>query len=220
MYRIFGKRLLDIVGSLSLLAVFSPILLVVAVALFVQNRGKLFFVQWRPGLNGVLIPVLKFRTMTDCRDAQGRLLPDEERVTWLGGKVRSLSLDEFPQLLNVLRGEMSLIGPRPQLAEFYPLYSPAQRRRHEVKPGLTGLAQVKGRNRLSWEKRFRYDVFYVDHLSFILDVKILLLTVVKVLQRDGVEYEQSVEESKFRGSRATRIVESSPPSMAAARKAA
>lgn len=215
MYRSFGKRSLDIAGSLTLLAVFSPILLIVTLSLLVQNRGKVFFVQWRPGLNGVLIPVLKFRTMTDCRDRHGRLLPDEERVTWLGAKIRALSIDEFPQLINVLRGEMSLIGPRPQLAEFYPLYSPFQRRRHEVKPGLTGLAQVKGRNRLSWEKRFRYDVFYVDHLSFIMDVKILLLTVVKVIARDGIEFEQSVEESKFRG---TRVA--APPTMSAARKAA
>ena len=188
-YRFF-KRVIDIVFSLLVLIIFSPVLIAVYVWLRVSNKGAgAFFFQERPGKNCKLFKVIKFKTMTDERDADGNLLPDTQRLTRAGRIVRASSLDELPQLINVLRGEMSLLGPRPLLPEYLPLYSPEQMRRHEVKPGISGWAQCHGRNTLTWTKKFEYDVWYVDHLSFLVDVKIVLITLKKVFARDGIDQE-------------------------------
>ncbi len=199
MYKVFFKRLIDLVLSLLLLVLTLPITLTVAVLLAFANRGKVFFVQRRPGLHGEPFHIIKFKTMNDRRDRHGELLPDAVRLTRIGRLVRKTSVDELPQLLNVLRGDISLIGPRPLLMEYLPLYSPEQARRHDVKPGITGWAQVNGRNTLSWEKKFRCDVYYVDHLSFVLDVKIFFLTILKILQGEGISGENSATMEKFRG---------------------
>ena len=167
--------------------------------LAVANNGKIWFVQERPGKNGRSFRVIKFKTMTDECDADGNLLPDDKRLTALGKFIRKTSLDEIPQLFNVLLGHMSFVGPRPLLKEYLPLYNEAQRRRHEVKPGITGWAQVNGRNTLSWEQKFSYDIWYVDHISFVLDVKILFLTILKVLKAEGISSESSLTMEKFRG---------------------
>jgi undecaprenyl phosphate N,N'-diacetylbacillosamine 1-phosphate transferase len=167
--------------------------------LAVANRGKIWFVQERPGKDGILFRVVKFKTMTDARDARGNLLPDDKRLTAVGKFVRKTSLDEMPQLFNVLIGHMSFVGPRPLLKEYLPLYNDAQRRRHLVKPGITGWAQVNGRNTLSWEQKFSYDTWYVEHVSFVLDFKILFLTVIKVLKAEGISSESSLTMEKFRG---------------------
>ena len=190
MYKRFFKRVIDIVFSLLVLIIFSPVLIAVYVWLRVSNKGAgAFFFQERPGKNCKLFKVIKFKTMTDERDADGNLLPDTQRLTRAGRIVRASSLDELPQLINVLRGEMSLLGPRPLLPEYLPLYSPEQMRRHEVKPGISGWAQCHGRNTLTWTKKFEYDVWYVDHLSFLVDVKIVLITLKKVFARDGIDQE-------------------------------
>jgi lipopolysaccharide/colanic/teichoic acid biosynthesis glycosyltransferase len=199
MYKTFFKRLIDLGLSLLLLVLTLPITLTVAVLLAFANRGKVFFVQRRPGRHGKPFHIIKFKTMNDRRDQHGELLPDAVRLTRVGRLVRKTSVDELPQLLNVLRGDISLIGPRPLLMEYLPLYSPEQARRHDVKPGITGWAQVNGRNMLTWEKRFRYDVYYVDHLSFALDVKIFFLTIFKILQGEGISGENSATMEKFRG---------------------
>ncbi len=172
--------------SLIALVLLSPLILIVSVLLFIANKGSILFTQERTGLHGRIFRVFKFKTMKDERDAAGKLLPDHIRLTPIGRFVRSTSIDELPQLLNVLRGEMSLIGPRPLLPRYLPLYSAEQNRRHEVRPGITGWAQVNGRNTISWTKKFQYDVWYVDHLSFGLDLKILWLTLRKVLVREGI----------------------------------
>lgn len=190
MYKHFFKRVIDIVFALLVLIVFSPVLLVVWVWLHFANKGAgAFFYQDRPGKDGKIFKVVKFKTMTDERDAEGNLLPDTERLTKVGKMVRASSLDELPQLINVLRGEMSLLGPRPLLPEYLPLYSKEQMRRHEVRPGISGWAQCHGRNAITWTQKFEYDVWYVDHLSFLVDVKIVLITLKSVFAREGINQE-------------------------------
>ena len=187
MYKHFFKRVIDIVFSLLVLIIFSPVLLVVYIWLTISNKGAgaLFF-QERPGKDGKLFKVIKFKTMTDERNTNGELLPDAHRITRAGRIVRASSLDELPQLINVLKGEMSLLGPRPLLPEYLPLYSPEQMRRHEVKPGISGWAQCHGRNALTWAQKFEYDVWYVDHASLALDIKILFMTIGTVFAVRGI----------------------------------
>lgn len=187
MYAHFLKRFFDFCISLVTIIVLSPILVVVTVWLHFANKGAgAFFTQERPGKDAKIFRVIKFKTMTDERDADGNLLPDVQRLTRVGKVVRSLSLDELPQLFNVLKGDMALIGPRPLLVKYLPLYTKEQMRRHEVRPGITGWAQVNGRNAITHTKKFEYDVWYVDHLSFVLDVKILWMTTVNVLRRKDI----------------------------------
>jgi len=181
MYRTFLKRLLDFLIALFALIVLSPVFIIVTVGLYFANNGKPFFFQARPGLNERIFKIIKFKTMNDKKDKNGELLKDAERLTTIGGIVRKTSLDEIPQLINVLKGDMSLIGPRPLLPEYLPLYTDKHKRRHEVRPGITGLAQVKGRNTMKFSERFNNDVFYVDHVSFSLDIKIILLTIKSIL---------------------------------------
>ena len=186
-YRKYIKRILDFIGALIMLIVLSPLLLMVTVWLHFANKGAgAFFTQERPGKDERIFKLYKFKSMTDERDAEGNLLPDGERLTSVGRFIRKTSLDELPQLWNVLKGDMSFIGPRPLLVQYLPLYSASQRRRHEVRPGITGWAQVSGRNAISWERKFALDVWYVDHLSFRLDYIIIWRTVVKVLRREGI----------------------------------
>lgn len=193
------KRLFDL--SVAVVAIFFlwPVLLVIAILVRVRLGAPVFFRQVRPGLHGKPFEMVKFRTMLDARDAQGNLLPDAERMTRLGRFLRSSSLDELLELWNVLKGEMSLVGPRPLLMEYLPLYSDEQRRRHEVRPGITGWAQVNGRNALSWDEKFKLDVWYVDNQSFWLDVKILFQTVKKVLVKDGISADGEATMYPFRG---------------------
>lgn len=194
------KRLFDLVAAVLALLVFS-VPLAVLVWLIKKNLGSpVLFTQERPGLNGQTFQLVKFRSMTDARDEHGHLLPDEVRLTSFGKKLRSSSLDELPELWNVIKGEMSLVGPRPLLVEYLPLYSPEQARRHEVRPGITGWAQVNGRNAISWEDKFKLDVWYVDNQSLWLDIKILWLTVKKVLLRDGISAAGDVTMPRFTGS--------------------
>lgn len=191
--------MLDVILSLKGLLVASPVFLAVTILLAVANKGSPFFVQRRPGKNGRIFRIVKFKTMNDRRDASGNLLPDADRLTPAGRLVRKTSLDEIPQLINVLRGDMSLIGPRPLLVEYLPLYSQEQARRHEVRPGITGWAQVNGRNAISWQQKFACDVWYVDHLSFALDVKILFMTIAKVFKSEGISQEGQATMGKFEG---------------------
>lgn len=199
MYKIFFKPLLDFVLSLLGIIVTSPIFLIVFIALLFANRGKVFFLQNRPGKNEEIFKIIKFRTMNDKRDAQGDLLPDEERLTSIGKLVRKTSLDEIPQLINVLLGNMSLIGPRPLLPEYLPLYNDFQKKRHLIKPGITGWAQINGRNGVEWEKKFQFDVWYVENLSFLLDLQIMFLTLKKVLKLEGVNREGEATNIAFKG---------------------
>lgn len=199
MYRNFLKRILDFTASLFGLIILSPIFLIVTIGLFFANGGKPFFFQRRPGKDGKIFNIIKFKTMNDKKDSSGKLLPDADRLTKIGAFVRKTSLDEIPQLINVLNGEMSLIGPRPLLPEYLSLYNDTQRRRNEVRPGITGWAQVNGRNAISWEKKFEYDVYYVDHLSFLMDLKILLMTVKKVFVSEGITQEGHVTSEEFKG---------------------
>jgi lipopolysaccharide/colanic/teichoic acid biosynthesis glycosyltransferase len=200
LYRCCIKNLLDRILALTGLILSAPVFFLVWLALMIANRGEPFFFQPRPGRNGKIFRIVKFRTMNNRRDAKGELLPDAERLTPVGRFVRKTSLDEIPQLINVLKGEMSLIGPRPLLVEYLPLYSKEQARRHEVRPGITGWAQVNGRNAIDWETKFRLDVWYVDHLSFLLDLKILWLTVLKVFRSEGISAANSATMEKFTGS--------------------
>jgi lipopolysaccharide/colanic/teichoic acid biosynthesis glycosyltransferase len=186
MYRKFFKRLLDIVISIKVLVLTSPIILVAYLILLYQNKGKVFFFQERPGLHQKAFNIIKFKTMTDAKDETGKLLPDNQRITKAGKIIRKLSIDELPQLINVLKGDMSLVGPRPLLFKYIPLYSEVQLRRHDVRPGITGWAQVNGRNSISWTKKFELDVYYVDHVSFIFDLQILWKTFIKVIKTEGV----------------------------------
>lgn len=186
LYPQYIKPLLDFIISLIAFCILLPVALLVALLLFVANKGDVFFTQPRPGKGGKVFHVIKFKTMNDEKDKQGNLLPDEKRLTPVGKFVRKTSLDEIPQLLNVLKGDMSLVGPRPLLVEYLPLYDQIQSRRHNVKPGITGWTAVKGRNALSWDEKFKYDIWYVENISFALDVKILFLTVAKVLKSEGV----------------------------------
>lgn len=199
-YRERTKRLIDVVVAGGLLLLFLPLIAIVSLAIWLNMGRPILFRQLRPGKDEVLFSIYKFRTMTSERDHRGRLLPNVQRITPLGRLLRSTSLDELPQLWNVLRGEMSLIGPRPLLPEYVPLYSEHQRRRHEVAPGITGWAQVNGRNVISWEERFDLDVWYVDNQSFHLDLKIIWLTALKILRREGVNESESVTMTPFRGS--------------------
>lgn len=192
MYCNYFKRILDFIISLIALIVLSPLLLVITILLYIYNDGAgAFFLQERPGKNGRIFKIIKFKTMNDRRDEQGKLLPDISRLTRVGRFVRQLSLDEIPQLINVLKGDMSLIGPRPLLVQYLPLYSERQSRRHEVRPGITGWAQVNGRNSLTWKERFELDVWYVDHISLKTDIKILYLTIIKVIRRDNIDNHSS-----------------------------
>ena len=198
-YRNYIKRLFDFVFSLTGFCLLLPIFLVVTLLLLWANKGKPFFFQRRPGKGGKIFLLIKFKTMNDRKDAQGQLLPDEQRLTSLGKFIRKTSLDELPQLLNVIKGDMSLIGPRPLLVAYLPLYTPFQMRRHEVKPGITGWAQVNGRNAISWEQRFAYDVWYVDNISLKTDLKILWLTIKKVAKTEGISQEGHATMPLFTG---------------------
>ena len=195
------KRFIDLVVSFSVLIITFPLLVLLSIFVRAIIGSPVFFFQERPGLAGRSFKMVKFRTMLDATDKSGNQLPDDQRLTRLGAFLRSTSLDELPELWNVLKGDMSLVGPRPLLMEYLPLYSPEQARRHEVRPGITGWAQVNGRNAISWEEKFKLDVWYVDNQSLWLDIKILLLTVKKVLVRDGISAEGEATMSKFTGSK-------------------
>ena len=200
MYKYFFKRLFDFVISLIALICISPLLLAVTAWLHFANKGAgAFFYQKRPGKDGKIFKVIKFKTMTDERDAEGNLLPDADRLTKIGRFIRSTSIDELPQLINVLKGDMALIGPRPLLVQYLPLYSPEQARRHEVRPGITGWAQCHGRNAISWTEKFKLDVWYVDHISLMIDIKIVLITVKKVFFREDINSATSVTMECFNG---------------------
>lgn len=200
MYSHFLKRILDFLIVFCVLVTICPILLLLIIWLHFANKGAgVFFTQERPGKNGKIFKVIKFKTMTDECDANGDLLPDEQRLTKVGKFIRSTSVDELPQLINVLRGDMALIGPRPLLPQYLPLYNKEQARRHEVRPGITGWAQVNGRNAISWTKKFELDVWYVDHCSFILDLRIIVLTIKKVFVREGISSETSATMEYFTG---------------------
>ena len=199
MYKLFFKLIIDFTVALFLLIVLSPIIVLTIIWLNIVNQGKPFFSQLRPGKNGQLFKIIKFKTMNDKKDVDGNLLSDALRLTRVGRFVRKTSLDELPQLINVLMGQMSLIGPRPLLPEYLPLYNESQRIRHGVKPGITGWAQVNGRNAISWEQKFEYDVWYVKNISFVLDCKIVLLTIKKVFKREGITAENSVSAEAFKG---------------------
>ena len=200
MYKNGLKRIIDFIIVFSVLLLIWPILLVITIWLHFANKGAgAFFYQERPGMNAKIFKVIKFKTMTDERDAEGKLLPDAERLTKVGKFVRSTSLDELPQLINVLKGDMALIGPRPLLPKYLPLYSKGQYRRHEVRPGITGWAQVNGRNNISWTKKFELDVWYVDHCSLMLDLKIIFLTIKKVLFREDISKEGEATTVAFDG---------------------
>lgn len=199
MYKNFIKRILDILVALVGLLILSPIFILVTIGLYFANQGKPFFFQERPGLNEKIFKIIKFKTMNDKKDAQGNLLPDAERLTSVGAFVRKTSLDEIPQLINVLKGDMSLIGPRPLRTYYLPLYNEEQKTRHNVRPGITGWAQVNGRNAISWTKKFELDVYYVNNISFALDLKIFFLTIKKVLVREGIAKEGEVTTVPFDG---------------------
>lgn len=199
MYRKYLKRLLDFIASFFGLLLLSPVFILVMIGLYYANQGKPFFFQARPGKGERIFKIVKFKTMNDKKDAQGNLLPDAERLTKIGSFVRKTSLDEIPQLINVLKGDMSLIGPRPLLVQYLPLYNERQARRHEVRPGITGWAQVNGRNAISWDQKFEFDVWYVDNISLWLDIKILFLTVKKVFIREGISQDGQATAEVFKG---------------------
>ncbi|PCH52517.1 MAG: lipid carrier--UDP-N-acetylgalactosaminyltransferase [Flavobacteriaceae bacterium] len=199
MYKKTIKPLFDFLAALLGLLLLSPLLLAVWIALAIANKGKPFFVQTRPGKDEQLFNIIKFKTMNNAKDTEGNLLPDAKRLTAMGNIVRKTSIDELPQLINVLKGDMSLIGPRPLLVEYLPLYNVTQKKRHHVRPGITGWAQVNGRNAISWEQKFALDVQYVKHLNFLLDLKVLFLTVKKVVVKEGVSSKTSVTMEKFNG---------------------
>lgn len=195
------KPLADFLISLIALIFFLPFGLIILLFLAIANRGDVFFFQDRPGKHGKIFKVIKFKTMNNLKDSEGKLLPDSERITKVGKFVRSTSLDEIPQLINVVKGDMSLIGPRPLLVKYLSLYSEHQAKRHNVKPGITGWAQVNGRNAISWEQKFDYDVWYIDNLSFRLDLKIFILTLKKVVVREGISSQTSVTTESFTGTK-------------------
>ena len=199
MYKHFFKRILDFIAALLLLILFSPIMLWTAWRIRRELGSPVLFTQARPGLNAKIFKIYKFRTMSDERDKNGNLLPDELRLKGFGAKLRASSIDELPQLFNVLKGDMSFIGPRPLLVEYLPLYSPRQASRHSVRPGITGLAQVNGRNDISWAAKLEYDAIYAENLSFLLDIKIALLTIKKVLKKEGVSKAGMATTEKFNG---------------------
>ena len=199
MYKKYLKRLFDFVAAFFGLLLLSPFFIVVTLGLLFANQGKPFFFQARPGKNERIFKIVKFKTMNDKKDKNGNLLPDAERLTKIGSFVRKTSLDEIPQLLNVLKGDMSLIGPRPLLIQYLPLYNATQKRRHEVRPGITGWAQVNGRNAISWQQKFEYDIWYVDNISLWLDIKILFLTIKKVFVREGISQDGQATMEVFKG---------------------
>lgn len=194
------KRILDIVMSATALLLFSPLLLILAILVRIKLGSPILYSQARPGMNNRIFTIFKFRSMTDEKDEQGNLLPDAKRLPAFGRLLRASSLDELPGLINVLRGDMSIVGPRPLLVEYLNLYDNQQKRRHEMRPGITGWAQVNGRNALSWEQKFKYDVWYVDNQSLWLDIKIILMTVLKVFRRDGINQDGQATVDKFTGS--------------------
>jgi lipopolysaccharide/colanic/teichoic acid biosynthesis glycosyltransferase len=198
-YKNYIKRLIDFLVAFFGLLILSPVFIIVTIGLYFANDGKPFFFQARPGLKEKIFNIIKFKTMNDKKDIHGNLLSDAERLTPIGSFVRKTSLDELPQLINVLKGDMSLIGPRPLLPQYLPLYSSVQRRRHNVRPGITGWAQVNGRNAISWTKKFELDVWYVDNLSFITDVKVFVTTFKKVFNREGVNKEGQATTEAFNG---------------------
>lgn len=199
MYRLFFKRLLDFILSLIAIIILFPVYIIVAILVKIKLGSPVLFTQDRPGLNEKIFKMYKFRTMTSETDNEGHLLPDEVRLTSFGKLLRSTSLDELPELFNILKGDMSIVGPRPLLVKYLPRYNEEQKHRHDVRPGLTGLAQVNGRNTITWEDKFKYDVEYTKTVTFINDVKIILETVLKVLQRDGISSDTSVTMEEFRG---------------------
>lgn len=200
MYKSFFKRFFDLWISLIVLVLISPLLLVIIIWMYFANKGAgVFFTQERPGKGGKIFNVIKFKTMTDERDENGELLPDEDRLTKVGSFVRSTSIDELPQLINVLKGDMALIGPRPLLPEYLPFYSKEQMRRHEVRPGISGWAQCHGRNAISWTEKFKLDVWYVDHLSLMTDVKVFFITIKNVLMRKDINSETAATMEAFNG---------------------
>ena len=199
MYKNFIKPVIDFVLALVGFLFLSPVFVLVTIGLFFANDGKPFFFQLRPGKNGKIFKIIKFKTMTDKKDENGNLLPDADRLTKIGSFVRKTSLDEIPQLLNVIKGDMAFVGPRPLLPQYLELYNDFQRRRNEVKPGITGWAQVNGRNSISWEKKFEYDVWYVDNVSFLLDIKILIMTVLKVVKSEGINEQGQATSEEFKG---------------------
>lgn len=199
MYKHFFKRLIDFTISFFGLIFASPIIFIFTILLSAANKGKPFFFQKRPGKNEKVFSIIKFKTMNDAKDKNGNLLPDAERLTKIGKFVRKTSIDELPQLINVFKGDMSLIGPRPLLVEYLPLYNDSQKKRHNVKPGITGWAQVNGRNAISWEKKFELDVYYIENISFLLDIKILFLTIKKVFKSEDINSNTSATMEKFKG---------------------
>ena len=199
MYKNYLKRFFDFIIALIGLILLSPIFIVVTIGLYFANQGKPFFFQKRPGKNERIFKIIKFKTMNDRTDSEGNLLPGTDRLTPVGKFVRKTSLDEIPQLINVLKGDMSLVGPRPLLPEYLPLYNKEQTRRHEVKPGITGWAQVNGRNTITWTRKFELDVEYVDNLSFWFDIKILYLTILKVLKKEGINQKEDITMESFNG---------------------
>lgn len=201
LYRNFLKPFFDFIISLAAFIILSPLFIIIIILLFIANNGKPFFTQLRPGKNQKAFRLIKFKTMSDKKDIKGNLLPDSERLTPVGKLIRKTSLDEIPQLLNVIKGDMSLIGPRPLLVEYLPLYNDFQKRRHEVKPGITGWAQINGRNAISWQQKFEYDVWYVDNLSFFLDIKIFFKTIKKVFVSEGISSATSQTMEKFIGNK-------------------
>ncbi|WCG37239.1 sugar transferase [Aerococcus urinaeequi] len=201
LYKIFFKRIIDIMVSIIALILLSPIFLILSIVIKMKLGSPIFFSQERPGKNGKIFKMHKFRTMTDAKDIEGNLLPDSERLTGFGRKLRATSLDELPELWNILKGDMSLIGPRPLLKEYLFLYNDFQKRRHDIRPGLTGWAQVNGRNLLIWNDKFLLDVYYVEHISFIFDIKIILLTIKSILKREGINSESSDTMEKFPGNK-------------------
>jgi lipopolysaccharide/colanic/teichoic acid biosynthesis glycosyltransferase len=197
----FLKRIIDIIGSLIGLVVASPIIVVISIIIYITMGRPIFFKQVRPGLKGKPFVIYKFRTMLDLRDEKGNLLPDEKRLTTIGKFLRNTTLDELPEFWNVLKGDMSLVGPRPLLMEYLDRYTPEQARRHNVKPGMTGWAQINGRNAITWEEKFKLDVWYVDNWNILLDLKIIFLTILKVLKREGISAEGHATMPEFMGSK-------------------
>lgn len=198
-YRNFLKRFIDLIVSVVAFSLLLPLFIIVTALLYIVNQGKPFFVQQRPGKHGRIFLLVKFKTMNDRKDAAGNLLSDAERLTPVGKFIRKTSLDEIPQLINVIKGEMSLIGPRPLLVEYLPLYNDTQKRRHNVRPGITGWAQVNGRNAIGWKEKFELDVWYVDNMSLLLDCKIIIFTLLKVVKSEGVSQQGHVTMTKFEG---------------------
>ncbi len=199
MYKKVLKRFIDFMSAVLGLITLSPVFILVAVVLAIQNHGKPFFFQVRPGKNEKLFRIVKFKTMNDKKDNKGNLLPDEKRLTKVGQLIRKTSLDEIPQLINVIKGDMSLIGPRPLLTEYLPLYNDFQKKRHNLRPGITGWAQVNGRNAISWQEKFKFDVWYVDNITFALDLKIIAMTIKKVFKSEGITKQGEATTTKFKG---------------------